>query len=32
MSVSRERLAARLSFIEQHVRLGNEHDLEGILA
>ena len=30
-SDSHDRLAARIAIVEQHVRLENEHDLEGVL-
>lgn len=30
-SIPKDRLAARIALVEQHVRLENEHDLEGVL-
>ena len=30
-SILRDRLSARIAIVEQHVRLENEHDLEGVL-
>jgi steroid delta-isomerase-like uncharacterized protein len=30
-SISKERRAARIAIVEQHIRLENEHDLEGLL-
>ncbi len=30
-SIFRDRLSARIAIVEQHVRLENEHDLEGVL-
>ncbi len=30
-SVPRDRVAARIAAVEQHIRLENEHDLEGVL-
>lgn len=31
-SIPKDRLAARIALVEQHVRLENEHDLEGVLS
>ena len=31
VSVSKERLSARIALVEQHIRLENAHDLEGVL-
>ena len=30
--ISRDRLAARIAIVDRHIRLENEHDLEGVLA
>ncbi len=30
-SISKDRRSARIAIVEQHIRLENEHDLEGVL-